>query len=56
MTIDRENNKVTLEGKNGNRVVIDVRHPQHYDVIKVGDLVDITYTEALAISVEPTPQ
>lgn len=51
--IDRENDEVTLEGKDGTRVTIDVRDPQHYDAIAVGDLVDITYAEAIAISVEP---
>lgn len=52
--IDREHDEVTLEGKEGNRAVIDIRDPQHYEAIAVGDLVDITYTEAVAVSVEPT--
>jgi len=50
--IDREKNQVTVEGKEGNRLTLDVHDPQHYDVIKVGDLVDFTYTEAVAISVD----
>jgi hypothetical protein len=50
--IDRAAQKVTLEGKEGNRVTIDVRNPAHFDAIAVGDLVEITYTEALAISVD----
>ena len=52
--IDRKAQQVTLEGKEGNQVTIDVRNPEHFDAIAVGDLVEITYTEALAISVEPT--
>jgi hypothetical protein len=50
--IDRAEQEVTLEGKEGNRVTLDVRDPAHFDAIAVGDLVEITYTEALAISVD----
>jgi hypothetical protein len=50
--IDRAAKEVTLEGKEGNRVTLDVRNPAHFDAIAVGDLVEITYTEALAISVD----
>lgn len=50
--IDRQAKTVTLEGKEGNRVTIDVRNPHHFDVIHLNDLVQITYTEALAISVD----
>jgi Cu/Ag efflux protein CusF len=52
--IDRENDEVTLEGKEGNRVTIDIRDPRHYEAIAVGDLVDFTFTQAVAVSVEPT--
>jgi hypothetical protein len=50
--IDRAGQKVTLEGKEGERVTIDVRNPEHFDAIALGDLVEITYTESMAISVE----
>lgn len=50
--IDRAAKTVTLEGKEGNRVTIDVRNPAHFDAIALNDLVEITYTEALAISVD----
>lgn len=53
VAIDRDANEVTLEGKDGNRVTLDVRYPEHFDVIAVGDLVDIQYTEAIAVSVQP---
>jgi hypothetical protein len=52
--IDRENDEITLEGKEGRRVTIDVRDPKHYEAIAVGDLVDLTYTTAVAVVVEPT--
>jgi len=54
VAIDREGKTVTLEGEEGNQVTIDVPDPMHYDAIAVGDLVEITYTESMAISVEPT--
>jgi len=50
--IDRAGQKVTVEGKEGERVTIDVRNPEHFDAIALGDLVEITYTESMAISVE----
>lgn len=50
--IDRQAKTVTLEGKEGNRVTIDVQNPHHFDAIALNDLVQITYTEALAISVD----
>jgi Cu/Ag efflux protein CusF len=54
VAIDREGKTVTLEGKDGTQVTLDVRYPGHFDAIAVGDLVEITYTESMAISVEAT--
>lgn len=51
--IDRDKQTVTLVGKEGNEVTIDVRNPHHFDAIAVGDLVQMTYTESVAIAVEP---
>jgi hypothetical protein len=50
--IDRASKRVTLEGEEGDQVTIDVPNPVHFDAIAVGDLVEITYTEAMAISVD----
>jgi Cu/Ag efflux protein CusF len=55
VAIDRAAEEVTLEDEAGDRVTIDVRNPEHYAVIAVGDLVEITHTEAMAISVESVP-
>ncbi len=52
--IDKKNNTVTLKGPQGNMRTVKVKDPSKLDKVKVGDLVSITYTEALAISVEPT--
>ena len=50
--IDKKNGTVTLEGAEGNSVTVKVQNPANLDRVKVGDLVQITYSEALAISVE----
>lgn len=51
--IDKTNNTVTLKGPEGNLTQpIKVKDPSKLDKVKVGDLVEITYTEALAVAVE----
>ncbi len=44
---------ITLKGPRGNVVALDVQNPEQFKVVKVGDEVKVTYTEAIAISVEP---
>lgn len=51
--IDTSAPSVTLRAPNGEESTFKVRDRQKLERVKVGDLVDITYTEALAISVEP---
>ena len=43
---------VTLKGPGGKTFDVKVRDPKNLENVKVGDQVEITYTEALAISVE----
>lgn len=50
--IDRAKQEVTLETRDGARQGVHVNDPAHFDHVAVGDLVEITFTEALAISVE----
>jgi Cu/Ag efflux protein CusF len=50
--IDRANSLVTLEGPEGEPQEVKVRDPKRLEAAKVGDLVELTYTEAVAISVE----
>ena len=50
--LDRQAGTATLEGPDGALTTINVRNPAHFDVAKIGDLVEITYTEAIAISVD----
>jgi len=54
--IDRSVPSVTFTGPKGNSRTIKVRHPEKLEGVNVGDMVDITYTEALAITVDPAPK
>jgi hypothetical protein len=54
--LDRKNQTATLESPSGELTTIAVRNPAHFDVAKVGDLVEITYTEAVAIAVDKSPR
>ena len=51
--IDAKKNRVTLKGPEGKTQEIKVKDPKNLVNVKVGDQVVLTYTEALAISVEP---
>ncbi len=51
--IDGNGQYVTLRGPKGKSTAVKVRDPKNLEGVKVGDTVMITYTEALAISVEP---
>jgi Cu/Ag efflux protein CusF len=53
VAIDPDGKHVTLKGPQGNTERVAVRHPENVKKVKVGDEVQITYTEAMAISVEP---
>jgi len=50
--IDKAAGTVTLRDPHGNTNPVKVKDPTKLDQVKVGDLVDITYTEALAVKVE----
>jgi hypothetical protein len=49
--IDLANGTVTLTGPDGMSQTIKARDPANLKRVQVGDLVDITYTEAMAVSV-----
>src|SRR5262249_17312566 len=49
--IDKTAGTVTLRDPEGNDVTVRPRHPENLDRVTVGDLVEITYTEAVAVSV-----
>ncbi|HUL91539.1 MAG TPA: hypothetical protein VLV56_04240 [Burkholderiales bacterium] len=54
--LDKKAKTITLKGPRGNSVMLDVQNPDQFKVVKVGDEVLVTYTEAVAISVEPAPK
>jgi hypothetical protein len=45
---------VTLKGADGKTTTVKVRNPKNLENVKVGDVVVITYTEALALSLQKT--
>ena len=51
--IDKEHSKVTLKGPEGHSVTVKVKDPKKLEGVAVGDLVQLTYTQALAIAVKP---
>jgi len=54
--VDPKKSTITLKGPRGNVVTLDVKNPDQFKVVKKGDQVQVTYTEALALSVEPAPK
>jgi len=50
--IDRNEPSVTLEDVDGVRQTLKVLHPERLKNLQIGDAVDITYTQAVAIKVE----
>jgi Cu/Ag efflux protein CusF len=50
--IDPKTPAVTLKGPEGNTMTIRVQDPENLKGVKVGDQVDITYTESIAVNVE----
>ncbi len=50
--IDTKQQTVTVKGPQGNVETVKVRDPKHLVGVKVGDLVELTYTQALAIALD----
>ena len=50
--IDPKAPSVTIKGPHGNSETVKVLHPEKLQGVSVGDTVDITYTEAVAVKVE----
>ena len=51
-SIDKPNSMVTLKGPQGNMVTVKARNPDTITKLKVGDELNITYTQAMAVSLE----
>jgi hypothetical protein len=54
--VDPKKSTITLKGPRGNVVTLNVQNPDQFKVVKKGDQVEVTYTEAFALSVEPAPK
>jgi Cu/Ag efflux protein CusF len=50
--LDKKAGTVTIKGPLGNTETFKVKDPKNLEGVKVGDLVDITYTQALAVALE----
>jgi hypothetical protein len=50
------NSTITLKGPQGRIFELLVNNPDHFKVVNAGDQVLVTYTEAVAVSVEPANQ
>jgi hypothetical protein len=51
--LDKKKQTATLKGPEGKSFTVKVKDPKNMKNVKVGDEVVITYSEAMAISVEP---
>jgi hypothetical protein len=56
IALDPKVPSVTFKGPRGNTRTIKVASPSKLEGVKVGDTVDISYTEAIAIRVEEAPK
>jgi hypothetical protein len=54
--VDPQKSTITLKGPRGNVMTLNVLNPDQFKVVKKGDQVEVTYTEALALTVEPAPK
>jgi hypothetical protein len=52
VAIDKAAHTVTIKGPEGNTETVKARNPKNLEAVKVGDLVEITYTRALAIALD----
>jgi ribosome maturation factor RimP len=50
--IDKKAHTVTIKGPNGNTETVKAKDPKNLDRVKVGDLVEISYMQALAVSLD----
>jgi FtsP/CotA-like multicopper oxidase with cupredoxin domain len=56
MAIDKTMHTITFKGPRGRVETIHAEDPKNLDKVKVGDTVVFTYTEAVALSIQPAPK
>jgi hypothetical protein len=52
VAVDKKARTVTIKGPEGNTETVKARDPKNLEAVKAGDLVEITYTRALAIALD----
>jgi hypothetical protein len=52
LAIDHAVPSVTIQNQDGSKASFKVENPKNLDGVKVGDKVQITYSQALAVSVK----
>jgi Cu/Ag efflux protein CusF len=50
--IDRKNHTVTVKGPQGGTETIKAKEPKNLEGLKIGDMVEISYSQALAVSLD----
>ena len=53
VSIDKQTPSLTLRTESGDVLAVKVKHPEKLDQIKVGDVMEIFLSQAVAITVEP---
>lgn len=53
VSIDKQTPSLTLRTESGEVLAVKVKHPEKLDQIKVGDVMEIFLSQAVAITVEP---
>ena len=54
--VDRKHRSLDLRGPEGNVLTVDVQDPAQLQKLAVGDLVEVSVTEAVAVQVEKAPK
>jgi hypothetical protein len=55
VAVDPAKSTITIKGPRGDEVALNVQNPEQFKVVKKGDQIEVTYTQALALSLEPAP-
>ena len=55
IAVDTKKSVVTVKNKEGETFDLNIRDPEQLKLIKKGDQIQATYTEAMAISLKPAP-
>ncbi len=53
VAVDPAKSTITIKGPRGNETTLNVQNPEQFKVVKKGDQIEVTYTQALALSLEP---